>query len=223
MEDKIRVLLADDHAVLRSGLNLLLKGQDDFVIVGEAPTGLAAITLAEELQPDLILLDLSMPGMGGLEALETIQQKSPNSKILILTMHSEPEYLRQAIENGASGYIVKKAADVELITAMRAVMRSEIYVHSSMTKSLLGDVLSDDDDENEPDIWEVLSSREQQVLKLVALGHTSAKIAEKLNLSPKTVETYRARGMKKTKFKTRAALVRFALRRGLLDEFSKFS
>lgn len=217
MSQKIRVLLADDHAVLRSGLKLLLNGQDDFTVVGEAPTGLAVITLAEELQPDLILLDLSMPGLGGLETLPVIRERAPNSQILILTMHSEPGYLRQAIEKGAAGYILKKAADTELITAMKAVMRSEFYVHSSMTKGLLGNILPDQNDEIGQDLWETLSSRERQTLKLVALGHTSAEIAEKLNLSPKTVATYRARGMEKLELKTRAALVRFALKRGLLD------
>lgn len=218
MNAKIRVLLVDDHAVLRSGLKLLLENQDDFVVAGEAPTGLAAITLAEELQPDLILLDLNMPGFGGMEALPAIQQKSPNSKILILTMHSEPEYLHKAIENGASGYILKKAADTELITAMKAVMRSEIYVHSSMTKGLLGDFLPNQDEETVQDVWEALSEREKQVLRFVALGHTSTEIAEQLNLSPKTVDTYRARGMEKLDLKTRAALVRFALQRDLLSD-----
>lgn len=213
----VRILLADDHAVLRSGLALLLNSQKEFIVVGEAPTGLAVIALAEELQPDLILLDLNMPGLSGLEALPTLRQKSSNSRILILTMHDEPEYLRQAIKAGASGYILKKAADTELLSAMRAVMQGEIYVHSSMTRNLLEDILPDKNGSDEQDIWESLSTREQQVLKLVALGHTSAEIADQLNLSSKTVDTYRARGMEKMELKTRAALVRFALKRGLLD------
>jgi len=217
MNEKIRILLADDHAVLRSGLKLLLNSQDNFVVVGEAPTGLAAITLAEELQPDLILLDLNMPGLGGLEALPIIRQRSPDSRILILTMHGEPEYLQQAIKNGASGYILKKAADTELIIAIKAVMNSEIYVHSSMTKELLTDFLPDQEQDPDQVIWDSLSSRENQVLKLVALGHTSAEIADQLNLSAKTINTYRYRGMEKLGLKTRATLVRFAMQRGLLD------
>jgi len=217
MIDKIRILLADDHAVLRSGLKLLLNSQDDFVVIGEAPTGLSAITFAEELQPDLILLDLNMPGLGGLEALPIIRQKSPDSRILILTMHGEPEYLQQAIKNGASGYILKKAADTELIIAIKAVMKSEIYVHSSMTKELLTDFLPDQNQDPDQVIWDSLSSREKQVLKLVALGHTSTEIADQLNLSAKTINTYRYRGMEKLGLKTRATLVRFAMRRGLLD------
>jgi DNA-binding NarL/FixJ family response regulator len=217
MPDKVRVLLADDHAVLRSGLTLLLNGQGDFTIVGEAPTGLAVLALAEEIQPDLILLDLSMPGLGGLDVISTLRLKSPEMKILVLTMHDDLEYLRQALKSGASGYILKKAADSELLAAMRCVMNGEVYVHSSMTKGLLKDILPDAKHESDKDAWENLSNREKQVLQFVALGHTSAEVAEKLGLSSKTVETYRARGMEKLDLKTRAGLVRFALQRGLLD------
>ena len=217
MPEKNRVLLADDHAVLRAGLALLVNEMDEFLIVGEASTGLTAITLAEDIHPDLILLDLNMPGLSGLEALPIILQKSPHAKILILTMHDDPEYLRQAIKSGASGYILKKAADTELLSAMRSVMQGEIYVHSSMTKGLLADFLPDQKHDQDQDSWETLSSREQQVLRLVALGHTSAEIAGQLNISAKTVDTYRARGMEKINLKTRAALVRFAMQRGLLE------
>ncbi len=217
MKESVRILLADDHAVLRSGLKLLLNSQGDFIVVGEAPTGLAVITLAEELQPDLILLDLNMPGLGGLEALPLLKKCSPDAKILILTMHDDPVYLRQAIKLGASGYILKKAADMELFLAMQAVMRGEIYIHPSLTKKLLVDIFPDQKYDDNQNVWETLSSREQQVLKLVALGHTSVEISEQLNLSAKTVDTYRQRGMEKLDLKTRAALVRFALQQGLLD------
>ncbi len=216
MPEKVRVLLADDHAVLRSGLILLLNKQKEFSVVGEASTGLATIALTEELDPDLILLDLSMPQLGGLEVISILKQKSPNTKILILTMHDDPEYLRQALKSGASGYILKKAADFELLSAMRAVMNGEVYIHSSLTRSLIRDILPEDNQEREKDDWEHLSPREKQVLKLVALGHTSQEIAEKMGLSSKTVDTYRARGMDKLGLKTRASLVRFALQRQLL-------
>lgn len=212
-----RVLLADDHAVLRTGLRLQLERQDDLKIVGEASTGLAALALAEELQPDLILLDLSMPGLGGLEALQVLRELTPNAKILVLTMHEDPQYLRQALKSGAAGYIIKKAVDAELLSAIRSVMRGDVYVHPSMTRYLLEDVLPRSGPEDQQDLWETLSKREQEVLRLVALGHTSAETAEMLGLSPKTVETYRARGLEKLGVKTRAALVRFALLRGLLD------
>ena len=217
MMDKISVLLADDHVVLRSGLALLLNGQAELEVVGEASTGIEAIELATELQPALILLDLNMPGLNGLDALPTIKQESPDSKILILTMHNDPEYLRQAIKMGASGYILKKAADTELLSAMQAVLQGGIYVHPSMTKDLLTDFFPGEEQEEDEDIWEKLSPREQQVLRLVALGHTGAEIAEQLSLSVKTVETYRYRGMEKLGLQTRATLVRFALKRGLLD------
>lgn len=216
MSTPIKVILADDHAVLRAGLRALLNQESDFQVVGEADSGLEALNLAEKLQPDLILLDLSMPGLNGLDALPTLRQLAPQSRILILTMHDDPQYLRQAIKTGAAGYVLKKAADKELLAAMRAVMRGDVYVHPSMTRALLDDILPPGAEDDE-DVWISLSKRQQQVLRLVALGHTSAEIAEQLDLSPKTVETYRARGMEKLGLKTRAALVRFALQRGLLS------
>ncbi len=210
------LLLADDHAVLRSGLKLLLQSQPDFQVVGEAASGIETLTLAERLQPDLILLDLSMPQLGGLDALPTLKKLCPAAKILILTMHDDPQYLRTALKSGASGYVLKKAADSELISAIRAVLRGEMYVHPSMTRSLLEDMLPKS--ATAPDAWETLSEREREVLRLVALGHTSAEIASQLNLSDKTVETYRARGMEKLGLPNRAALVRFALKKGILNE-----
>jgi len=211
-----RILLADDHAVLRSGLKLLLESQPDFQVVGEAASGIETLELAERLQPDLILLDLSMPQLGGLDAIPTLKRLCPAVKILILTMHDDPQYLRTALKNGATGYVLKKAADAELISAIRAVLRGEMYVHPSMTRSLLEDMLPKSD--AAPDAWETLSEREREVLRLVALGHTSAEIAVQLNLSDKTVETYRARGMEKLGLPNRAALVRFALKKGILNE-----
>jgi len=212
----ITILLADDHSMLRAGLKLLLESQSDFKVVAEASSGLEALDLASKLQPDLILLDLSMPGLGGLDALPSLRKSVPVAKILILTMHDDPQYLRTALKNGASGYVLKKAADAELTSAIRSVLRGEIYVHPSMTRVLLEDVLPRPD-AGAPDAWSSLSEREQGVLKLVALGHTSAEIAAQLNLSDKTVDTYRARGMEKLGLNNRAALVRFALQRGLIS------
>lgn len=212
----VRVLLADDHAVLRAGLYLLIDKQADFTIIGEASSGLETISQVEELQPDLLLLDISMPGIGGLDAIPTIKKKTPRLKILILTMHDDPQYLRQALKAGASGYILKKAADVELLSAMRAVIRGDVYVHPSMTNILVDDFLPASKSDPNQDLWSTLSEREKQVLSLTALGHTGAEIAEKLNLSPKTIETYRARGMEKLNLQTRAALVRYALQHGKL-------
>ncbi len=213
-----RILLADDHVVLRSGLRLLLDAQPDFKVVGEASDGREALKLAADLKPDLILLDLTMPGLSGMEALPALRKAAPAARVLILTMHDDEGYLKQALRNGASGYVLKKAADSELIAAARAVLRGEVYVHPSLTKALLEDLLPPASAVTPADPWEALTEREQEVLTLVALGHTSAEIASRLSLSPKTVETYRARGMEKLGLRSRAALVQFALAHGLLSD-----
>lgn len=213
---RYKVVIADDHAVLRSGLRLLLEKQADLSVVGEASSGLATLALAEELQPDLIILDLSMPGLGGLDALPSLRRIAPQAKILVLTMHDDPQYLHKVLAEGASGYILKKAADVELITALRAVLGGDIYVHPAMTRALInGEVIEDQQSKQDP--WSMLSDREKEVLKLVALGYTSAEIAEQLALSSKTIDTYRSRGMDKLGFQTRAALVRFTIQKGILQ------
>jgi two-component system response regulator NreC len=217
MTRKSRILIVDDHAVLRAGLCLLLNNQADFEVAGEASSGIEALTLSESLQPDLILLDLSMSGLSGLDALPALRRCAPNARILVLTMHDDPQYLRQALKSGAAGYILKKAADIELLSAARAVLRGEVYVHPSMTRLLLENLLPNPYDGHEPDLWDTLSDREQEVLRQVALGYTGTEIANKLSLSVKTVETYRARGMEKLGLINRAALVRFALRRGLIS------
>lgn len=213
----ITLLLVDDHAVLRAGLRLLLHAQTDLRVVGEASDGLAALRQAADLQPNVILLDINLPGLTGLEALPALRQAAPAARVLMLTMHDDPGYLRQALRQGAAGYILKKAADSELIAAVRAVHRGEVYVHSALTKDLLGDYLP-----NHPaptaDPWDTLSERERAVLIQVALGYTAAEIADMLHLSAKTVETYRARGMEKLHLRSRAALVQFALARGLLTD-----
>lgn len=215
---EIKVLLADDHAILRAGLRLLLGAQPDLIVIGEADNGSEALALAAQSQPDLIVLDLSMPGLGGLEALPVLRKVAPMAKILILTMHDDEGYLRQALRAGASGYLLKKAVDNELLSAVRAVMRGEIYVHPSLTRILLEDMFPSTSATASDDPWEALSEREREVLLLVARGHTSAEIAERLRLSPKTVETYRARGMEKLSLRSRAALVQFTLARNLLSD-----
>ncbi len=218
--EPIRVLLADDHAVLRAGLRLLLESEPDMRIVGEAANGAAVLPLAEACHPDLILLDLTMPCLGGLEILPLLKKHLPAVKILILTMHDDEGYLRQALQEGASGYVLKKAADVELLSAIRAVMRDELYIHPAMTRPLLSDVMDNGRQgtaSSGQELWSTLSEREQEALRLVALGYTSREIAEQLSLSIKTVETYRARGMDKLHLRSRAALVRFALANDLME------
>lgn len=216
MITKRRILLADDHTILRSGLKVMLNFQEDLEVVGEASTGAETLTQCEILHPDLVLLDLTMPGIGGLDLLPILRKTNSSMKILILTMHDDKRYMNQAIQNGASGYVLKKAADSELITAIRAVLAGEIYIHHSMMRFLIEDLLPGNDLDDQKDDWSSLSDREQDVLCQVALGYTSSEIAEKLNISPKTVETYRARGMEKLKLRSRAALVRYTLKRGLI-------
>ncbi|KAB2903155.1 MAG: response regulator transcription factor [Anaerolineae bacterium] len=217
MEQSITIILADDHTVLRAGLRLLLDTQPDMQVIGEASDGLEVIRLAEKLTPNLIILDLTMAGLGGMEALPLLRKAAPAARILILTMHDDESYLRQTLRDGASGYVLKKAADSELLSAIRAVMRGEVYVHPAMTKALLSDIIPPTSDNNEHP-WDLLSERERDVLIKVARGLTSAKIAEQLNLSQKTIETYRARGMEKLGLRSRAALVQFVLAHNLFSE-----
>ena len=212
----VKLLIADDHIVLRSGLRMLINAQPDMKVIGEADNGSQVLALAETLQPDLILLDLSMPGLGGLETLPLLKKTTPQTRILILTMHDDESYLRQALRDGAAGYVLKQAADTELLSAIRAVMRGEVYVHPSLTRALLDDILPESST-NSSNPWDALSEREREVLLRVARGFTSAKIAEQLSLSPKTVDTYRARGMEKLGLRSRAALVQHALSHGLLS------
>ncbi|NOZ06749.1 MAG: response regulator transcription factor [Chloroflexi bacterium] len=217
MKPPIHILIADDHAVLRAGLRLLLEADPQMEVVGEAGNGMEAVALSAELLPDIILLDLTMPGPGAEATIAHIREHCPQTRILILTMHDSEAYLRKMFEAGAAGYVVKRAADTELLSAIRAVNRGEIYVHPSLTKVLLEDMLSAS--QQQPiDRWDTLSEREQQVIHLVALGYTNREVADQLFLSVKTVETYRARAMEKLQMRSRVQLVRFALQKGLLSE-----
>jgi len=216
-----RIFLADDHTILRAGLRLLINRQPDLTVVGEAGDGQEAVRGAVELRPDLILLDLNMPGLDGLAAIPLLREKLPGSRILILTMHDDAGHLQKALQLGAAGYVLKKAADAELLLAIRAVLRGETYVHSAMTQKLLQTVLpgagGGQPSSTAATPWQELSEREYEVLRRVALGYTNAEIAEEMYISIKTVETYRARGMEKLGLQTRAQLVRSALEHGVLE------
>ncbi len=213
---KIRVLLADDHAVLRAGLKLLLSAQPDIEVVGEAADGGEAMAKARALRPDVILMDLTMPGIGGSEATGRIKDENPGIKVLVLTVHDDPSYLRQLLMAGASGYVVKKSADADLLSAIRAAHRGEVFLDSSLAGGLVDEVIRPRGPRRPRDAYETLSDREREVLKWVARGHTNQEIAEKLFLSVKTIETYRARLAEKLGLRGRAELVRFAMERGLL-------
>ncbi len=216
---KIKLLLADDHAVLRAGLKTLLNAQHDIEVIAEAADGEEAIRKSAEFAPDIVLMDITMSGMSGLEATQEIKKQSPEKKVLVLTMHEDEDYLYQMLRAGASGYVPKKAADTELLDAIRATYRGENFIHSSMTKSIVANV-RDNKEKVVPDKsldGEKLSQREREVLQLLAVGYTSQEIADKLFLSIKSVETYKARVKEKLGLKGRADLVRYAIQTGLLD------
>jgi two-component system response regulator NreC len=211
----IRVLIVDDHAILRSGLRMLLGAQPDMDVVGEASDGAEAARLVEDLQPDVALLDLAMPGMSGLEALRMIKRNGSATRALILSQYDDESYLRRALEAGASGYVLKRAADVELLSAIRAVARGEVYLEPMLTRLVVNDLFQRGDVATH-DRAPTLSDREREVLQLVALGNTNQQIADRLVLSVKTVETYKARVMEKLGVRGRAALVRYAMEQKLI-------
>lgn len=212
----IRILLVDDHAVVRAGLRYLLDAQPDMTVIGEAGSGEEALRLIEELQPDIVLMDISMPGMGGLEATRRIKRLFPAVKVLILTMHANEEYLFQVLQAGGSGYVLKKAADTELIGAIHVVYRGEAFLYPEVTTLLVQDYLQRVRDGAETGSYEVLTDREREVLRLIAEGYTSQEIADLLVVSLKTVETHRAHIMDKLSLHSRAELVQYALRKGIL-------
>ena len=213
---KIRVLIADDHSVLRSGLRLLLGAQSDIDVVGEASDGVEVSAKARELRPDIVLLDLSMPGPHSGDVIREILRTSPKTRVLILTMHDDTAYLRSAMLAGASGYLVKKAADSELMSAIRAVHAGRTFVDLTETAGLRPLSLSGKIGGQ----WQPpkkLSRREREVLKLLAQGHSNQQVADAIRLSVKTVETYRTRLSEKLGLKGRAELYRFAAESGILD------
>ncbi|MCS7252197.1 MAG: response regulator transcription factor [Thermoflexus sp.] len=215
---KIRILIADDHPVLRRGLKALIEEEQDMEVIGEAGNGLEAVQLAERLQPDVVIMDISMPELDGLEATRRIRERSPFTYVLILTVHAHERYLFPVLKAGASGYVRKTAADEELIEAIRVVARGDVFLYPSATRMLLDDYLAQVRAGYEKDSYETLSDREREILRLLAEGYTNTEIAQKLNLSVKTVETYRTRIMEKLHLRTRAELVRYALRKGLISE-----
>ena len=214
---RIRVLLADDHPILRSGLKLLLGAEPDLEVVGEANNGREAVAQTVELRPDVVVMDIAMPEMGGLEATRRISQLGLGTRVLILTVHAEEQYLLPVVQAGGSGYVRKAQADTELLEAIRAVHRGEVFLDPPATKMLLEDYLDRVEAGKEVDSYQTLSEREREVLKLTAEGYTAQEIAERLILSPKTVDTYRQRVMDKLNLHHRAELVKYALRKGLLQ------
>jgi len=212
---KIKVLIVDDHAILRSGLRMLIDAQPDMNVIAEAQEGDEAIQSARKIKPDVVVLDITMPGRGGMHAISEILKTSDSIRILLLTMHEEPAYLRTALAAGASGYVLKKSVDADLLSAIRAVNRGRTYVDAELASGLL-DPPPQNRAHEVRETNHVLSDRELQVLKLVAEGYSSREIAEQILVGTKTVETYRSRFAEKLGLKSRADVVRYALELGLL-------
>jgi two-component system response regulator NreC len=210
-------MIADDHAILRAGLRMLVNAQADMEVVSEAPDGEKAVQTARETRPDVALLDLTMPRVGGMKALEEMARDCRETRVLVLTMHDDPAYLRSALAAGASGYLLKRAVDAELIAAIRAVHRGGIFVDPRLANVLVQDVLAKRSTKAGPTRpVNILSQRELQVLTLVARGYTSAEIAKQIFVGVKTIETYRSRLADKLGLRTRSDVIRFAIQMGLL-------
>jgi two-component system, NarL family, response regulator NreC len=209
----IRIVIVDDHAVVRSGLRLLLEGQDDMEVVGEAGDARTAVFEARAHKPDVILMDVVMPTESGIEATPEVLKEAPDAKVLILSMQDDPVYVREAFAAGASGYVLKEAADAELVAAVREVASGQRYVHPALGARLV----AAEAEERARSEEDPLSEREHEILRLLALGHTNQEIAGQLYLSVRTVETHRAHIMQKLRISTRAELVRYALEHGVLE------
>ncbi len=207
----MRVLIADDHGIVRSGVKLLLDRQPDIEVVAEAEDGVEAVQKVIEHRPDVAVLDVSMPLMTGLQATHEIKQHAPGTQVLILSMHDDDRYLFEALRAGAAGYVLKRAADQDLVDAVRAAGRGEPFLTASAQQTLIREFLERGDQPEE------LSPREQEVVKLIAEAHTNREIAEILQLSEKTVESHRARVLQKLGMRDRVELVRYAIRRGLVE------
>lgn len=208
----MRVVIADDHGIVRSGIRLLLETEPDLRVIGEAADGIEARDLVVRERPDLAILDVKMPGLTGLQATREIKAQAPEVQVLILSMHDDERYLFEALRAGASGYVLKSQADTDLLDAIRSVQRGEPFLSPGAQQSLIRDLL----DRGAPADSE-LTSREEEIVKLVAEANTSREIAELLHLSEKTVENHRANAMKKLGMRDRVELVRYAIRKGLIE------
>lgn len=212
----IRLLLVDDHAVVRSGLRMLLASESDVEIVGEAASGSEAVAAAASARPDVVLMDIGLPDMTGIEAARVIKSKFPEIAVVALTIHEDEEYFFKMLEAGASGYVPKRAAPEELLTAIRAAASGEVYLYPSLAKLLVKDYLSQEREVENKSRLGGLTDREQEVLSLLADGAANAEIAASLVISPKTVERHRENIMRKLNLHSRAELVRYAIRKGII-------
>lgn len=211
----IKILIVDDHGLIRAGLRALLDGKPDYQVVGEASDGESAQRLAAELQPDIVLMDVSMPGMPGMVATRLVLEASPKSRVLALTVHEDDSMLREMIRAGAYGYLIKRAVESDLINAIQVVSQGYMYVHPAMTRALFEDISPLDNKKFPPQT--TLTVREIDVLKLLVRGHTNRQIAQVLNISPRTVEGHRSNLVNKLGLSSRMELVNYAEEHGLID------
>ena len=218
---RIRVLLADDHVLVREGVRLLLESQSDIEVVAEASHGEEAVHKTLEMQPDVVLMDITMPGIGGLEATRLIRKAAPDVRVLVLTMHGTDDYFFRLLDNGASGYVLKESASSDLLSAIRVVSQGGVFLSPSVAKRLVDNYLRRMNEGEQRTDYANLTEREKQILKLIGEGLTNQGMAQRLFLSVNTVQTHRTHIMDKLDLHNRAELLKFAVQAGLLDESSQ--
>ena len=211
----ISILLADDHHVVRQGLRALLEAETDFHVLGEASDGLEAVQQVERLQPDVLLVDVMMPGLSGLEAARQVRERFPKTQVVVLSMHSNEAYVLEALRNGAMGYVLKDSDAAELVNAVREAYAGRRYLSPPLSDVII-DAYVNKSRETVLDVYDTLTNREREVLQLAAEGHTNADVASRLGISPRTVEIHRTNMMRKLGLHTEHELIRYALRRGIL-------
>lgn len=214
---KIRIVIADDHGIVREGIRMILASQEDFEVVGEASTGREAVELARHMKPDVVLMDISMPDLNGIEATRQIREELPSVQVLGLTMHEEENYVFQMLKAGGAGYVLKRAASEDLVAAVRAVHRGEAFLYPSVAKLVVRDYFERAGRQEQDTSLDGLTEREREVLTLIAEGLTNQEIAQRLFISVKTVQTHRAHIMEKLNLHDRTELVRYAIRKGLIE------
>lgn len=214
--NRISVLLAEDHTIVRKGLRSLLDAEDDIWVIGEAEDGREAVEKTRKLRPDIVVMDITMPGLNGLEATRQIKQRFPHVQVVVLTMHTAEEYIFRILRAGASAYVVKRAAPSELVSAVRAACRGESFLSPSVSKTVIEEYLQKADAFAGENSYEKLTPREREVLQLIAEGHSNREIAELLCLSVKTVQSHRANLMRKLDIHSTAELTQYAIRKGII-------